>query len=204
MVRVLNNIVNSPIKGKTKLTVTSNFGKRRFYNNVTKKYESGYHNGLDLTGGNEIVAINDGKVIACRKNIKGYSKLYSSGNYVTIRHDGNTITTYCHLKYASLCVNKGDLVCKGQVIGLMGATGHVTGKHLHLGIKVNKKWVDPEKYLLNDKDIEKSIYYTVKKGDNLSKIARKYHTNWQTIYEKNRKIIGDNPNLIRTGQRLII
>ena len=61
MVRVLNNIVNSPIKGKTKLTVTSNFGKRRFYNNVTKKYESGYHNGLDLTGGNEIVAINDGK-----------------------------------------------------------------------------------------------------------------------------------------------
>ena len=83
----------------------------------------------------------------------------------------------------------------------MGSTGHATGKHLHLGIKKNNKWVDPEEYLKCEK---KEKYYIVKKGDNLSKIARKHKTTWQDIYARNKKIIGDNPNLIRIGQKLII
>ncbi len=197
----IENIVNSPIKDKNCLTITSKFGKRRFYNNIAKRYESNYHNGLDLIGGDKIVSMYDGKVIACRNSIKGYSDKYSSGNYVTIKHDNNLITTYCHLKYSSLKVKKKDLVCKGQIIGLMGSTGHATGKHLHLGIKKNNKWVDPEEYLKCEK---KEKYYIVKKGDNLSKIARKHKTTWQDIYERNKKIIGDNPNLIRIGQKLII
>lgn len=44
--------------------------------------------------------------------------------------------------------------------------------------------------------------YVVKKGDTLSKIAEKYSTNWKKIYEKNKDIIGDNPNLIKPGQIL--
>ena len=204
MKEIINDIVNSPIKERKSLTITSKFGKRKFYNNVTKKYESNYHNGLDLVGGDEIVAMYDGKVSSCRNSIKGYSEKYSSGNYVTIKHDNKLITTYCHLKYNSLKVKKGDLVCKGQIIGLMGSTGHATGKHLHLGIKENNKWVNPEDYLLEDKKIVEEKYYVVKKGDNLSKIARKYKTTWKTIYEKNKRTIGDNPNLIRVGQKLII
>lgn len=204
MKELIENIVNSPIKGKSCLTITSKFGKRKFYNNVTKRYESNYHKGLDLVGGDEIVAMYDGKVSACRNNVKGYSEKYSSGNYVTIKHDNKLVTTYCHLKYNSLNVKKGDLICKGQVIGLMGSTGHSTGKHLHLGIKKNNKLVDPEDYLLRDRNMVEEKYYIVKKGDNLSKIARKYKTTWQVIYEKNKKIIGDNPNLIRIGQKLII
>lgn len=198
----INNVVNSPIEGKDSLTITSKFGKRKFYNSIIKKYESNYHYGLDLVGGEKIVSLYDGKVSACRNNIKGHSKKYSSGNYVTIKHDNKLITTYCHLKLNSLKVKKGDLVCKGQVIGLMGSTGHATGKHLHLGIKKNNKWVDPLDYLLGTKVEEK--YYIVKKGDNLSKIAKKYKTTWKVIYEKNKGIIGDNPNLIRIGQKLII
>lgn len=46
--------------------------------------------------------------------------------------------------------------------------------------------------------------YIVQKGDNLSKIASKYGTTWQTIYNNNRSIIGNNPNYIKVGQILKI
>lgn len=52
--------------------------------------------------------------------------------------------------------------------------------------------------------VENTKTYTVKKGDNLSKIASKYGTTWQSIYEKNKKVIGDDPNLIKEGQVLTI
>lgn len=53
-------------------------------------------------------------------------------------------------------------------------------------------------------DVEEFVTYTVKKGDNLSKIAQKYNTTWQKIYEDNKDVIGDNPNLIKPGQVLIM
>jgi len=49
-----------------------------------------------------------------------------------------------------------------------------------------------------------SITYTVKTGDNLSKIASKYGTTWEAIYEKNKDIIGDDPDIIQPGQILKI
>ena len=52
--------------------------------------------------------------------------------------------------------------------------------------------------------INNGTYYTVKSGDNLSKIAEKYNTTWQKIYEDNKSVIGSNPDLIKAGQRLII
>lgn len=48
------------------------------------------------------------------------------------------------------------------------------------------------------------IVYVVKSGDTLSSIAKKYNTTWQKIYEKNKSVIGSNPNLIRVGQKLEI
>ena len=47
-------------------------------------------------------------------------------------------------------------------------------------------------------------YYVVQRGDNLVNIAARYNTNWKTIYEKNKDIIGDDPNLIYPGQKLAI
>lgn len=46
--------------------------------------------------------------------------------------------------------------------------------------------------------------YIVQKGDTLENIAKKYNTNWKTIYNLNKSIIGNNPNFIRIGERLII
>ncbi len=90
----------------------------------------------------------------------------------------------------------------------MGATGHATGKHLHFGIKKNGKWVDPKPYLLkevsNNKNNSTEIIYVVKKGDNLTKIAARYNTTWQSIYNKNKELIGNNPNLIKVGWHLKI
>ena len=51
---------------------------------------------------------------------------------------------------------------------------------------------------------DESIIYTVKNGDNLSKIALKYGTTWKKIYEDNKDVIGSDPNLIHTGIKLII
>ena len=49
----LKNIKNCPIKGRTTIKVTSDFGKRKLYNKITKQYESNFHNGIDITGRNE-------------------------------------------------------------------------------------------------------------------------------------------------------
>lgn len=56
---------------------------------------------------------------------------------------------------------------------------------------------------LNKLDCNK-ITYIVQPGDNLTTIAQRYNTNWQLIYQKNKNIIGSNPNIIKVGQELII
>lgn len=56
----------------------------------------------------------------------------------------------------------------------------------------------------NNQNNDKNVYYTVLKGDNLTKIAKKYNTSWQKIYNDNKNIIGSNPNLIKEGQKLLI
>ena len=204
----LKNIKNCPIKGRTIVKVTSDFGKRKIYNKFTKQYESNFHNGIDITGGNEIVSFLSGIVTSTRNNIEGYSEKYKTGNYVTINHGNNLYSSYYHLKKDSVCVKMGDYIENGTKIGLMGSTGHATGKHLHFGIKEYGRWVDPKKFLLNEVTISKNtnteIIYVVKKGDNLTKIAKRYNTTWKHIYDKNKELIGNNPNLIKVGWHLKI
>lgn len=204
----LENIKNCPIKGRTIVKVTSDFGKRKIYNKFTKQYESNFHNGIDITGGNEIVSFLSGIVTSTRNNIEGYSEKYKTGNYVTINHGNNLYSSYYHLKKDSVCVKRGDYIEKGTKIGLMGSTGHATGKHLHFGIKKCGRWVDPKKFLLNEVTISKNtnteIIYVVKKGDNLTKIAKRYNTTWKHIYDKNKELIGNNLNLIKVGWHLKI
>ncbi len=110
--------------------------------------------------------------------------------------------TYGHLD--KIYVKKDEKVNNNTKLGLTGKTGLATGIHLHLSIYDNKlkKYIDPEEYsLIYNKE---PIIYIVKKGDNLTKIAKKYNTTWQNIYNKNKDIIGPNPNLIYPGQKLYI
>lgn len=121
--------------------ITSRFGMRTL-KGVTKM-----HNGIDLvaktgSGGSavdSIMAHTGGEVISA-----GYGE--SAGNYIKIRTAPDVVMVYYHLK-DKVAFRVGDTVKKGQIIGYMGATGNVTGAHLHFGIKVGDNWVDPEPYL---------------------------------------------------------
>ena len=150
----LRNIKYCPFKDLDYSYISSDFGKRTFYNNKTKKTESDFHNGLDMTSGKIVVATFNGIVKSVQNEIKGYDEKNSSGNYVTIDHGNNIITSYCHMKYHSIKVKSGDYVVKGQELGEKGATGHATGAHLHYGIKINGSWLDPVDYLLGNKIIQ--------------------------------------------------
>lgn len=197
---MLKNMKNSPFKGINYSYVTSDYGKRKFWNQFTNRFDSNFHNGIDLISGDEIVSIMDGEVVACRNSIEGYTEKYSLGNYVTLKHDGNIKTIYAHMKKGSIMVKKGDYVSKGSILGVKGSTGYSVSPHLHFAVKVNNKYVDPKPYLTADSEVK----YVVKKGDNLSKIAKKYNTTWKSIYSKNNGIIGSNPNLIKPGMVLYI
>jgi len=99
------------------------------------------HMGVDIAAwgtGVEIVATASGKVVE-----KDYSKGF--GNYIVIRHKYGFSTKYAHL--ASTCVNEGDIVNQGDVIGVMGNTGLSTGTHLHYEVRIGSQVVDPERYL---------------------------------------------------------
>lgn len=98
------------------------------------------HAGIDISGVRDrtIKAADNGKVTEA-----GYHKGY--GNYVMIDHDNGLKTLYAHL--SSISVKKGDVVRKGEKIGVMGNTGRSTGVHLHFEVIKNGRKVNPMNYL---------------------------------------------------------
>lgn len=169
------------------------------YHYITQKYNS-KHKAIDYGTSLKklpLYPIEDGKVTYVGKDTHGAKivKVYYP------RIDKTFI--YGHLD--RIDVKKGELVNKNTCLGTTGKTGLATGIHLHLAIYDNKtkKYIDPEKYS-KEYDQNNNNYYIVKKGDNLTKIAKKYNTTWQEIYKKNKNIIGSNPNLIYPGQKLYI
>ena len=80
------------------------------------------------------MASNGGRVILAKD-------LFFSGNAVFIDHGAGIFTTYLHL--SAIYTKEGDVVEKGQVIGNVGATGRVTGPHLHWGARIKNTMVDP-------------------------------------------------------------
>lgn len=109
-----------------------NFGERRFFNGKPRSP----HSGVDISAptGTPVNASNSGKVLLA-------TDLYYSGNTVIIDHGFGVISMYCH--FSRIDVDRGQLVNKGDKIGEVGATGRVTGPHLHWGIKVSNSRVDP-------------------------------------------------------------
>jgi murein DD-endopeptidase MepM/ murein hydrolase activator NlpD len=109
-----------------------NFGHRRVFNGQPRAP----HSGADLraTTGTPILAANRGKVVLAKD-------LFFSGNAVFIDHGHGLYTTYLHL--SKVDVKVGDIVERGQPLGLAGATGRVTGPHLHWGVRLLDARVDP-------------------------------------------------------------
>ncbi len=98
------------------------------------------HTGLDIDGytGQPIVAAKEG-VVVMASYYSGY------GNCVIIDHGGGYATLYAHMN--ELRVSQGERVEQGDVVGTVGATGNVTGDHLHFEVRVNGDPVDPMPYL---------------------------------------------------------
>ncbi|GAB4522216.1 MAG: M23 family metallopeptidase [Anaerolineales bacterium] len=111
----------------------SRYGSRRSYNNSGYIY---FHTGLDFCGqvGYAIYAAADGVVVFAGETIV-------RGNMTVIDHGWGVYTVYMH--QSKMDVQAGDVVTAGQRIGSVGATGRVTGPHLHFEVWVNGVQVDP-------------------------------------------------------------
>jgi murein DD-endopeptidase MepM/ murein hydrolase activator NlpD len=112
--------------------ITSPFGSGRLFNGqLTSR-----HLGVDFRGavGEPIRAANRG-VVALVANF------FLAGNVVYVDHGGGVVTAYFHM--SKPLVSVGDTVSRGQVIGLIGATGRVTGPHLHWAARYGMVTVNP-------------------------------------------------------------
>ncbi|MCJ7663701.1 MAG: M23 family metallopeptidase, partial [Desulfobacterales bacterium] len=116
--------------------ITGAFGLRRIINGQDRSP----HNGVDIAApqGTEVVACNSGMVVFAEE-------LYLSGKTIIIDHGFGLYSMYFHL--SEMRVKEGDAVAIGDCIGLVGATGRVTGPHLHWGIRLLKARVDPSALL---------------------------------------------------------
>ncbi|MBR6251148.1 MAG: peptidoglycan DD-metalloendopeptidase family protein [Bacteroidales bacterium] len=184
------------------------------------------HHGVDipLVVGTPIYAAFDGKVRIVRntRQAGGY------GNLVVVRHPNGLETYYGHLSKHN--VREGELVKAGEIIGYGGNTGRSTGPHLHFETRYMGKPFDPQRvidfetgklrdtvfvlkrhyfniyshYGLTDaesiKAAERQIH-TVRSGDTLGGLARKYHTTVSNICKLNKM---SAKKTLRIGQRLIV
>lgn len=135
-----------PIDGKLgkEFRVTSPFGWRIHPTNGKKSH----HNGVDIWGDGNlyIESISAGRVVFAgpSKARKADGSLGGFGHHVMVRYyfDGKPFTgVYAHLVEGSIKVKVGDKIQEGTVLGKMGATGDVTGKHLHFELHQGRKYL---------------------------------------------------------------
>jgi len=130
--------------------ISSGFGRRKHpilgYNRM--------HRGIDFAAppGTPVYAAGDGVIEKA-----GWAGAY--GRYIRIRHNGNYKTAYAHLRRIAAGVKAGTRIKQRQVIGYIGASGRVTGPHLHYEVLFNGRHINPRKirlaagYKLKGKDL---------------------------------------------------
>ena len=191
--------------------ITSVFGPRR--------YRFHYGTDLRLKVGDSVVCAFPGKVRIINYEGRGY------GNYIVIRHDNGLETVYAHLSSVLVAINQS--LKPGQLIAFGGNTGHSTGPHLHFETRYIGNAINPEHiidfntgqvlaktYLLtkkksfyyqheiyNYRSATSAKYYTVKKGDNLGKIATRRGISLKALCKMNHL---KPKSKIKPGQRIRI
>ena len=203
-----------PIKGTHK--ITSPFGPR--VHPISGRHSN--HNGVDLISTNKdqgIYAPEGGRVTAARKSNApggGY------GWYVKAIGDSGHEHIFAHMKSGSLKVKLGDRFDEGDRLGTIGATGNVTGPHLHWEVRVSGKFTDPMDYLgvtpkpsvapqppkpsvapVSPPKFKDWEIYTVKRGDTAWGISRRFGVTVKEIAAWNRL---KNASVILVGQKLKI
>jgi len=121
-----------PFAPPSKTRHTSPFGSRRVYNSKTRSV----HQGLDFSAamGTRITAANSGTVVIARD-------FYFEGGFVVIDHGESIFTLYMHL--SQFLVNEGSAIEKGTPIAKSGASGRVTGPHLHFAVQWQGAYLEP-------------------------------------------------------------
>jgi murein DD-endopeptidase MepM/ murein hydrolase activator NlpD len=187
--------------------ITSDFGFRG--------YRWHYGTDLDLNTGDSVRTVFDGVVRIVKYDGSGY------GYYVVVRHYNGLETLYGHL--SKQLVKTGQYVKAGDLIGKGGSTGRSTGPHLHFEVRYMGNPFDPERiydfpdYVLMSEEFKisaalfnyynqvkktrarKTVYHTVRRGEVLGAIARRYGTSAATIARLNGI---STRTTIRAGRRL--
>ncbi len=112
--------------------MAQNFGERRIFNDQPRSS----HGGMDISSpyGSPVRASNSGRVVLA-------NDLYFAGKTVVIDHGLGVSTQYLH--FSKIIARRGESVKKGDIIGEIGATGRVTGPHLHWGVRISRSRIDP-------------------------------------------------------------
>jgi murein DD-endopeptidase MepM/ murein hydrolase activator NlpD len=184
--------------------ITSPFGKRRFL----------WHYGMDikLAKGDTVRSAFDGVVRVIQYDRRGY------GNVVVVRHHNGLETVYGHL--FKVLVRPNQHVKFSETVGLGGNTGRSTGAHLHFEMRYYGEPFDPrhaidyethtlwnDTLILTKGDFEyltelrKTVYHTVRRGEGLGSIARRYRTTVNSLCKLNG-ITAKTP--LSVGKRLVV
>ena len=125
-----------PLLNPSNGIISSEYGVKRFINNVQRNP----HLGLDIAAniGEPVYASADGIVLLS-------DEFFYKGNFVLLGHGNNFKTSYSHLNESF--VTENEIVKKGQLIGLVGKSGRVTGPHLHFEVIFLNKKLNPELFI---------------------------------------------------------